>query len=185
MTSPEVVRFGDGHYRRVIYGLGPYIADYEEQVLLACIVRNWCPKCVFIYTSNQFLHVIANVILQMCGKSRQSWWRRITSYSWIYGNTYRRGSPRWSVGGLRNSCPTRGTFSMFLLVPFILLIMSRQPFTNDFPRADIHQMLSPDILHQLIKGAFKDHLMTWVEKYLRHTHSKRTADKIMDDIDRR
>lgn len=72
MTSPEVVRFGDGHYRRVIYGLGPYIADYEEQVLLACIVRNWCPKCVFIYTSNQFLHVIANVILQMCGKSRQS-----------------------------------------------------------------------------------------------------------------
>ncbi|KAG1837337.1 hypothetical protein DFJ58DRAFT_846544 [Suillus subalutaceus] len=34
MTKPEVVRFGDGHYRRVIYGLGPYIADYEEQVLL-------------------------------------------------------------------------------------------------------------------------------------------------------
>jgi hypothetical protein len=44
MTKPEVVRFGDGHYRRVIYGLGPYIADYEEQVLLACIVRSWCAK---------------------------------------------------------------------------------------------------------------------------------------------
>jgi hypothetical protein len=44
MTKPEVARFGDGHYRRVIYGLGPYIADYEEQVLLACIVRNWCAK---------------------------------------------------------------------------------------------------------------------------------------------
>ncbi|KAG2128044.1 uncharacterized protein EDB93DRAFT_1243604 [Suillus bovinus] len=40
MTTPEVVRFGDGHYRRVIYGLGPILADYEEQVLLACIVRN-------------------------------------------------------------------------------------------------------------------------------------------------
>ncbi|KAH7903217.1 hypothetical protein BJ138DRAFT_979474, partial [Hygrophoropsis aurantiaca] len=46
MTKPEVARFGDGHYRKVIYGLGPYIADYEEQVLLACIVRNWCPKCM-------------------------------------------------------------------------------------------------------------------------------------------
>lgn len=45
MTKPEVVRFGDSHYRRVIYGLGPYIADYEEQVLLACIVRSWCAKC--------------------------------------------------------------------------------------------------------------------------------------------
>jgi hypothetical protein len=46
MTTPEVVHFGDGHYQRVIYGLGPYIADYEEQVLLACIVRNWCPRYV-------------------------------------------------------------------------------------------------------------------------------------------
>lgn len=44
MTKPEVMRFGDGHYRRVIFGLGPYIADYEEQVLLACIVRGWCVK---------------------------------------------------------------------------------------------------------------------------------------------
>ena len=44
MTKPEVVKFGDGHFWRVIYGLGHYIADYEEQVLLACIVRGWCPK---------------------------------------------------------------------------------------------------------------------------------------------
>jgi hypothetical protein len=36
----------DGQYRRVIYGLGPYIADYPEQALLACIVQNWCPKYV-------------------------------------------------------------------------------------------------------------------------------------------
>lgn len=47
MTMTEVVRFGDQHYRRVVYGLGPYIADYEEQVLLACIIRNWCAKCVY------------------------------------------------------------------------------------------------------------------------------------------
>ncbi|KAG6824245.1 hypothetical protein H0H92_007560, partial [Tricholoma furcatifolium] len=39
MKDPEVVRFGDGHYRRVIYGIGPYMADYPEQVLLACIVQ--------------------------------------------------------------------------------------------------------------------------------------------------
>ena len=38
MTTPEVVRFPDGHFRRVIYGLGPYIGDYPEQALLACIV---------------------------------------------------------------------------------------------------------------------------------------------------
>ena len=44
MTTPEVVQFPDGHFRRVIYGLGPYIADYPEQALLACIVQGWCPK---------------------------------------------------------------------------------------------------------------------------------------------
>ena len=44
MTLPEVVRFPDGHLRKVIYGLGPYIADYPEQALLACIVQGWCPK---------------------------------------------------------------------------------------------------------------------------------------------
>ncbi|KAJ6617216.1 hypothetical protein B0H10DRAFT_2033935 [Mycena sp. CBHHK59/15] len=45
MTTPEVVRCPDGHFRRVVYGLGPYIADYPEQVWLAGIVQNWCPKC--------------------------------------------------------------------------------------------------------------------------------------------
>ncbi|PSR76356.1 hypothetical protein PHLCEN_2v8496 [Hermanssonia centrifuga] len=44
MSTPEVALCSDGHYRRVIYGLGPYIADYPEQALLACIVQGWCPK---------------------------------------------------------------------------------------------------------------------------------------------
>lgn len=47
MTTPEVIRFPDGHFRKVIYGLGPYIADYPEQALLACIVQGWCAKYVF------------------------------------------------------------------------------------------------------------------------------------------
>lgn len=44
MTSPEMLHCPDGHWRRAIYGLGPYIADYPEQVFLAGIVQNWCPK---------------------------------------------------------------------------------------------------------------------------------------------
>ena len=50
MTTPEIVRFPDGHFRKVIYGLGPYIADYPEQALLACIVQGWCPKYVTFVT---------------------------------------------------------------------------------------------------------------------------------------
>jgi hypothetical protein len=44
MTKPEVACCADGHFRRVVYGLGPYIADYPEQVLLTCIVQGWCAR---------------------------------------------------------------------------------------------------------------------------------------------
>ena len=64
-------------------------------------------------------------------------------------------------------------------------VVSQQPYTSQFPRADIHELLSPDILHQLVKGTFKHHLVTWVEDYLIRIHGTAEAKRIMDDIDRR
>ena len=43
MEKPDIVCYADGYFCWTIYGLGAYIADYPEQVLLACIVQNWCP----------------------------------------------------------------------------------------------------------------------------------------------
>jgi hypothetical protein len=60
-----------------------------------------------------------------------------------------------------------------------------QPFTANFPRADIHELLSPDLLHQVIKGCFKDHLVMWVGDYLLQQHGEAGAAAIMADIDRR
>ena len=61
---------------------------------------------------------------------------------------------------------------------------AKQPFTNDFPRADIHELIAPDLLHQLIKGTFKDHLVSWVGEYLVKTHGQAGANQILDDIDK-
>lgn len=44
MTTPDIVKCPDGHFRRAIYGIGPYIADYPEQVLVAGVVYGWCVR---------------------------------------------------------------------------------------------------------------------------------------------
>ncbi|KAJ7939183.1 hypothetical protein B0H13DRAFT_2226282 [Mycena leptocephala] len=146
MTVPEVTLFGDGHYRRVIYGLGPYIADYPEQVLLACVVQGWCPRCTAPRDD-------------LDGPSG----RRTQSHTEDLFKVIDHGA-MWDQYGV---------------IPDVL------PFTWDFPRADIYELLSPDLLHQVIKGTFKDHLVAWVGEYLENEHGKAEAKKIMADIDRR
>ncbi|KAJ7189371.1 hypothetical protein GGX14DRAFT_538195 [Mycena pura] len=146
MTIPEVVEFGDGHFRRVIYGLGPYIADYPEQVLLACVVQGWCARC---HASNKDLD----------------------------GEGGRRTQAHTQC--LFDAFDPKALWDQYGVLPDVL------PFTWGFPRADIYELLSPDLLHQVIKGTFKDHLVTWVGEYLELVHGKSEAAKIMADIDRR
>jgi hypothetical protein len=49
MTTPEVVQCPDNHFRRAVYGIGPYIADYPEQVLVAGVVSGWCVRYVIFW----------------------------------------------------------------------------------------------------------------------------------------
>lgn len=55
MITPVVRRCPDGHWRRVIFDLAAFIADYPEQVMLSGIVQGWCPKyaqrCILLPTS--------------------------------------------------------------------------------------------------------------------------------------
>ncbi|KAK7457887.1 hypothetical protein VKT23_010231 [Stygiomarasmius scandens] len=148
MEKPVIRRCPDGHYRRVIYDLAAYIADYPEQVYLAGIVQGWCPKCT---ASPPNLDAAADlrsrehtniVMSEFCGDGRTLW------------DNY----------GIDDGV---------------------MPFTVGFPRADIHKMLTSDLLHQTIKGTFKDHLVEWVQIYLTKTVGQAKVQVIMDDIDRR
>ena len=64
----------------------------------------------------------------------------------------------------------------------IFILSAPQPFTHGFPHANIHELLTPDLLHQLIKGIFKDHLVAWVGDYLYQTHGEKVALEIIEDI---
>ncbi|KAG1732519.1 hypothetical protein EDB19DRAFT_1896754 [Suillus lakei] len=147
METFDITHFPDSHFRRTVYGLGPYIADYPEQLILSGVVQNWCPWC------------LAN---RKDLDSTQPCLHRHKAHTELLVEqlTYKQA---WYEYG----------------------IIADLPFTNDLPQADIHELLSPDILHQIIKGTFKDHLVDWVGDYLQVTHGTRHVAEIMDDIDRR
>ncbi|KAJ7101001.1 hypothetical protein C8R43DRAFT_1141269 [Mycena crocata] len=147
METPEVVRCPDGHLRRVIWGIGPYIADYPEQVWLATVVQNWCPKCDAFPND-----------LDAEGARLRSQTKTETLIQCFDPGIL------WDDYGIRADIV---------------------PFTNDFPRADIHELLSSDLLHQVIKGTFKDHIVSWINDYLLLAHGEKRAHEIVQDIDRR
>ena len=52
-ADAAVYRCSDGYFRRVIFGLGPFIADYPEQVMLAGTKQGWCPRYVlYLFVPN-------------------------------------------------------------------------------------------------------------------------------------
>lgn len=53
------------------------------------------------------------------------------------------------------------------------------------PRADIYGLISVDILHQIVKGVFKDHLVTWVTEYTTLAYGEKEGKKRMDEFDHR
>ncbi|KAG2140490.1 uncharacterized protein EDB93DRAFT_1241854 [Suillus bovinus] len=144
MMTPEVTRCGDGHYWHILYGLGPYIANYKEQVVLACIVKDWCGRCLAFPST-----------LDDGGVSRSRKHTDVLVDSIDFGVL-------WDEYGIIGD-PLQMTF----LAPTSM------------------SSLLPNILHQLIKGTFKDHLVEWVCQYLELKHGKTGAKAILDDIDRR
>ncbi|KAJ3711702.1 hypothetical protein C8R42DRAFT_688331 [Lentinula raphanica] len=149
MTEPVIRQCPDGHYRRIVYDLAAFIADYPEQVYLSGNVQGWCGRCTALASA-------------LDGPPAD---RRTRALDQIL---------REEFGG-----EGRRLWDNFGIDEHVI------PFTEEFPRADIHEMLSPDLLHQIIKGCFKDMLVDWVADYLHLEHGETRGDEILDDIDRR
>ncbi|KAF9489508.1 hypothetical protein BDN71DRAFT_1435331 [Pleurotus eryngii] len=105
------------------------------------------------------------------------------------------------IGNIHNNvhCAHRDTVSLIALLAILKTLQEAYtlqelwdnygivgdlvPFTLAFSHANIYEMLSMGLLHQVIKGIFKDHLVEWVVDYINAENSKPDTAQILADID--
>ncbi len=90
------------------------------------------------------------------------------------------------MGHLRDYQRYLGKVTFYLILNSINRLPSYlQPFSDDLPHADIHELMAGDLLHQVIKGCFKEHLVDWVFAYIILEHGETVGHGIWGQIDRR
>ncbi|KIK55497.1 hypothetical protein GYMLUDRAFT_175361, partial [Collybiopsis luxurians FD-317 M1] len=125
---------GNGETHLVWPILAAYVVDYPEQCLVTCTKYGTCPKCC--QKANDLGHT-------MCGKDR--------TLSWTLGIIKKAQSNGKSPSGVHS-----------LTMEDDIAGGNYTPFWTDFPLCDIHDIITPDVLHQLYQGVFK-HLISWVQ----------------------
>ncbi|TFK53469.1 hypothetical protein OE88DRAFT_1643214 [Heliocybe sulcata] len=125
---------GDSAVRQVHPILACYVADYPEQCLVACSKYGTCPKCC-----------CPNHDLQNVEPSQPR-------------------TPSWTLKVMAESKATASNGRQYskLCMKQDVSGAVEHPFWEDFPFADIHRSITPDVLHQLYQGVFK-HLIEWCQ----------------------
>ena len=182
MHDWDVVRCSDHHFQWVIYGLAAFIANYPEQTAMSGIVYNWCVTFIlFIYYPTPELSAHQTRCdakpddLDNPSANPQTW--------------------EQMAALLKDEDPETLWFKHGIIPDFLVChpgvnnlthsdIGIPQPFMIRFPHANVHELLSCNLLHQAIKVIFKDHLVQWVKDYLKNVYGPARGEAILDEIDR-
>lgn len=121
----------DRQVRNVFPILAAYAADYPEQCLVAGCQENRCP--------------IGQVLPEKRGSHERCTHRNREEIITLL-DAHRHG---------RLTTETKDRFKA------LGLRVIHDPFWRDLPHTDIFTCFTPDLLHQLHKGVFKDHLVKW------------------------
>ncbi|KAI1784413.1 hypothetical protein LXA43DRAFT_1101448 [Ganoderma leucocontextum] len=133
----------DGLIRRVYPILAAYVADHPEQCLITCCKENRCPRCI-VPRDERGEETPYPLHSQPLSLDMLDMLTRVANNENV---------PELDEHGLCPGAP--------------------EPFWADLPHTDIFATISPDILHQLHKGVFKDHLVAWVSKLVGKTELDR------------
>lgn len=122
----------DSWVQRVFPILAAYVADYPVQCLVACCKENRCPQC--------------QVDPKDCGELLfSSWCQTDETIELLKQDQNNKRKGRDST----NRFTDLGIRTVY------------EPFWKHLPHTDIFTCFTPDLLHQLHKGVFKDHLVKW------------------------
>ncbi|KAH9947697.1 hypothetical protein B0H21DRAFT_778363 [Amylocystis lapponica] len=130
-TSGENMTCADRNIRSAFPIVAAYVADYPEQCLVSCCMENRCPVGT-VRPEDRGAH------LPCLPRSKEETLQLLRDHQ--CGQTDPESKQRFKDIGLRP------VYS---------------PFWADLPHTDIFQSFTPDLLHQLHKGVFKDHLVKW------------------------
>lgn len=127
----------DGKVRSIWPIVAAYIADYPEQCLVACCMENRCPMCKVPPTAR--------------GNHEPHPQRNVAETLAILQEQERASSETARTTSIFKDLGLRPVYS---------------PFWADLPHTDVFEWFTPDLLHQLHKGVFKDHLVKWCTTHL-------------------
>ncbi|KAG9088545.1 hypothetical protein FRC06_001978, partial [Ceratobasidium sp. 370] len=130
VTGIEMV-CADGGVRRVHPILASYVADYMEQITVACTRQSRCPICL-VPTND-----------------RGDW-----------SKCYAKRTLRQTLDALDDYW---GGYSRTIID---LGIRPTNPFWAELPFVEMATCLTPDLLHQINKGMFGEHLVNWCTEIL-------------------
>ncbi|KAJ7443567.1 hypothetical protein FB451DRAFT_1437382 [Mycena latifolia] len=130
-TNGVKMTCADGLLRHVHPILAAYVAEFPEQCLVACCMENRCPICK---------------VLPKERGDHAPHPKRDVDETLDYISRY---------DAEHKNAPLKQDFGASLGLRPV------QPFWAGLPHTDIFKAFTPDILHQLHTGAFKDHLVSW------------------------
>ncbi|KAF8239889.1 hypothetical protein L208DRAFT_1101464, partial [Tricholoma matsutake] len=122
----------DSYIRCIFPILAAYVVDFPEQCLVACCKESWCPCC--------------KVGADERGKLITSLWRETEETVRLLNQDRRRKKNHQDLAEKFDELGLRAV---------------HKPFWKTLPHTNIFHCFTPDILHQLHKGVFKDHLVSW------------------------
>ncbi|KAE9410241.1 hypothetical protein BT96DRAFT_952915 [Gymnopus androsaceus JB14] len=131
------VTCANGKVRHIHPILAAYIVDHPEQCLIACCKENCCPKCT-VLPNNRGSSTLADL-----------WTEEFVAVEVEVDEE--EDEEVHDDDALFNVHRIRPVF---------------KPFWESLSFTDIFLLITPNILHQLHKGIFKDHLVSWVTTIL-------------------